>query len=37
MLESMYDKKILLVDDDQGILAMLKTLLAKGRIGSDLQ
>ncbi len=37
MLESMYDKKILLVDDDQGILTMLETLLAKGRIGSDLQ
>lgn len=29
MLESIYDKKILLVDDDQGILTMLKTLLAK--------
>lgn len=29
MFESIYDKKILLVDDDQGILTMLETLLKK--------
>jgi DNA-binding response OmpR family regulator len=29
MMESIYDKKIILVDDDQGILTMLETLLEK--------